>query len=123
MIRLANRGEATPRGVSGDLYIRVHVEPHSIFRRDGSNLLMDLPINFSDALLGAEYPIETLDGKINLKVPEGVAYGEILRVKNCGVTTRTGKRGDLLVRIMITTPTKLSKKARTLIEELKKEGL
>lgn len=123
MIRLANRGEAASRGVSGDLYVRVHVESHATFRRDGVNLLMDLSVNLSDALLGAEYSINTLDGKLTLKVPEGIGYGEVLRIKSHGVPTRTGKRGDLLVKIIIKIPRQLSKKARALIEGLKAEGL
>lgn len=125
MIRLSQRGEAIPSGVAGDLYVRVHVEPHQTFKRDGHNLTMNLEIKLSDALLGAEYPIKTLDGQITLKIPEGINYGEILRVKNQGVPQghTTSKRGDLLIRIITKTPTKLSKKARNLVEELKGEGV
>lgn len=123
MIRLTSRGEAVPRGVAGDLYVRVHVETHPLFRRDGVNLIMDLPIKISDALLGAEYPIETLDGNLKLKIPEGISHGEILRVKNRGIPARGGRRGDLLVKVVIKTANKLSKKARGLVEELKKEGV
>ncbi len=122
MIRLAGRGEAAAGGVPGDLYIKVHVEPHKSLRRQGSDLLMDLPIKLSDALLGAEHKIETLDGPLTLVVPEGVKYGELLRVRGKGVP-KGSKRGDLLVRVTFTTPAKLSKSARKLIEELKREGL
>ena len=123
MIRMSNKGEAVTRGVSGDLYVRVHVEIHPVFRRDGLNLTMDLSVRLTDALLGTESEIETLDGKLKVKIPEGITYGEILRVKNRGIPDRNNKRGDLLIRVLVKTSNKLSKKAKTLIEELKKEGI
>lgn len=123
MIRMSNKGEAVTRGVSGDLYVRVHVEPHAIFRRDGLNLTMDLPVRLTDALLGSEYEIETLEGKLKVKIPEGITYGEILRVKGRGVPARNNKRGDLLIKVLVKTSAKLSKKAKSLVEELKKEGI
>jgi molecular chaperone DnaJ len=123
MIRLSGKGEAVSGGVSGDLYIRVHVESHPTFKRDGTNLLMDLNIKLSDALLGAEYKIETLDGVVLLKIPAGISYGEILRLRDKGVQIKSGKRGDLLVRVIIKTPEKLSRRAQKLIEDLKKEGI
>lgn len=123
MIRMSNKGEAVSNGVSGDLYIRVHVEEHATFRRDGENLTMDLPILFSESLLGAEREVVAIDGKIKVKIPEGINYGEILRVRGRGVPTRGNKRGDLLIRITFKTAGKLSKKARSLVEELKKEGI
>lgn len=123
MIRLTGRGEAVARGVNGDLYVKVHVEPHKSLRREGSDLLMDLPIKLSEALLGVEHKIETLDGELTLVIPEGVKYGELLRVRGKGVPKGGSKRGDLLVRVTFATPTKLSKTARKLIEELKKEGI
>lgn len=123
MIRMANQGEATQSGVAGDLYIRIHVERHTHLRRDGENLIMDLPIKLTTALLGADEQIKTLDGQLTLKIPAGISHGELLRVRGRGVPSRGGKRGDLLVRIVIKTPTKLSRKAKTLIENLKEEGL
>lgn len=123
MIRMPNKGEAVTRGVSGDLYVRVHVEPHRIFRRDGLNLTMDLPVRLTDALLGGEYEIETLDGRLKVKIPEGITYGEILRVRERGVPGRSGRRGDLLIKVFVKTSAKLSKKARALLEDLKKEGI
>jgi len=126
MIRLAGEGEAAVGGQSGapgDLYVRVHVERHKVFRRDGVDLLMDLPIKLTDALLGAEYEVETLDeGKLKVKIPAGITSGELLRARERGVPLRPGRRGDLLIRILIKTPTKLSKRARQLAEELKTEG-
>jgi DnaJ-class molecular chaperone len=84
---------------------------------------MDLNIKLSTALLGGEYDIQTLDGDIKLKVPSGISFGEILRIKGKGVPIERGKRGDLLVKIHIQLPAKLSKSAAKLIEDLKKEGI
>lgn len=125
MIRLAGRGEAVQKGVSGDLYIKVHVTPHKVFRRDGANLLMDLNIKLTDALLGAIYPIKTLDGEIKLTIPTGVTFGEVLRVRGKGIPHgEQGKqRGDLLVHIKVQMPQKISEKAAKIIADLKKEGL
>lgn len=123
MLRMTNQGEAVPGGVNGDLYVRIHVEKHSLFRREGANLHMNLDVKLTDAALGAEYVIDTLDGALNLKIPAGISSGEILRVRNKGVPVKAGKRGDLLIKIVIKTPAKLSRKAKKLFEELKEEGL
>lgn len=122
MIRLSGAGEAVPGGVPGDLYVKVHVEKHPTFRKEGANMLMDLPVKISDALLGAKYILDTLDGDITLKVPSGTAHGDILRVKGKGVPIG-GRRGDLLVRIKLEMPSKLSSKAKKLLEDLRGEGI
>ena len=122
MIRMSGRGEAVARGTTGDLYVKVHVEKHRVFQRDGENLVMDLSVKLSDALLGAEYKVETLDGDLKVKIPEGVAHGEILRVRGRGVPMGGSRRGDLYLKVAIKTPTKLSRKAQKLIEDLRDEG-
>ncbi len=123
MIRLTGRGEAVARGIPGDLYVKVHVERHKVFKRDGENLVMSFSVKLSDALLGAEYKVEALDGVITVKIPEGVSPGEILRVRGRGVPISTGRRGDLYLKVNIKIPPKLSKKSRKLIEDLRAEGL
>lgn len=123
IIRMTGMGEAISKGTSGDLYIKINVAPHPVFKREGSDLVMSLNLKLSDALLGMEYPIETLDGKINVKIPEGVSVNEILRVRGKGVPTAKNKRGDLLIKLNIKMPNKISRKSRELIEELKKEGI
>lgn len=123
VIRLSGAGEAVSHGQSGDLYIKVYVKTHPVFRKSGNNLIMDLNVKLSDALLGSEYTVKTLDGDIRLKIPEGVSFGEILRVKNKGVPYDKNKRGDILVNIKITLPKKLSKDAKKNIEDLRKEGI
>lgn len=123
MIRISGGGEEIVRGTAGDLYIKVHVKRHPIFKKEGYNLVMDLKIKLSDALLGNEYNLRTLDGDIVLKIPENISFGEILRVKGKGIPDDRGKRGDLLVRIMIELPKKLSKEAKKILEQLRKEGI
>ena len=123
MIKLSGIGEAVVNGIAGDLYVKVYVAKHSIFRREGDNLAMDLDIKISEALVGSEREIRTLDGIIKLKIPAGIDSGEILRVKGKGVPRRNGGRGDLMIKISVRTPRKISSTAKKLIEELKKEGL
>ncbi|MFA6158005.1 MAG: molecular chaperone DnaJ [Candidatus Paceibacterota bacterium] len=127
-VRLAGGGEAVTHGQSGDLYIKVHVDEHSIWRKEGHNLVTELDVKLSDALLGAAYPLKTLDGDISLKIPEGIAFGEVLRVKGKGVpingTGPTAKhRGDILVKVNIVMPRRLSKDAKRVVEGLKNEGV
>ena len=123
MIRMTGMGEAISGGQAGDLYIKIHVRPHTVFKKDGQNLTMDLTVKLSDAILGGQYTIDTLDGAINVKIPEHVSFGEILRVRNQGVPDERGKRGDLLIRVKIELPKKLNKETKKLIEELRKEGI
>ncbi len=123
MVRMTGLGEAISKGQSGDLYIKINVAPHPVFKREGHDVVMSLNIKLSEALLGTEYPIQTLDGEIKVKVPEGVSLGEILRVKGYGVPMTKGKRGDLLIKLNIKLPAKISKKSRELIEKLKEEGV
>lgn len=123
MIRLSGKGEAVPHGITGDLYVKIYVEKDPVFHRNNQNIEMDLEIKLTEGLLGGEREIKTLDGNLKLKIPTGISSGEILRVREYGVPSRGGKRGDLLIKIIIKTPTKLSKQAKKLIDELKEEGL
>lgn len=122
MIRLTGLGEAVKGGRTGDLYVKVHVKKHPTFIKQENNLVMELPIKLTDALLGAEVNIETLDGSLTVAIPEGIKFGEVLRVKGKGVPSGS-KRGDLLIKINIKMPHKLSRESRKNIEELKKEGI
>lgn len=142
MLRVTGKGEAVTGGTSGDLYIRIHVRhvssektKDSNMRKEGLNLAMDHTIKLTDSLLGGDTTLETLDGPITIEIPQGITHGEILRVKNKGVPHGAGagnpttsrdsstRRGDLMVHIKINIPSKLSKSARKLIEELKGEGM
>jgi len=123
MIRMPGRGEAAPGASAGDLYVKLHVKADPKFSRDGNNLVTSLPIKLTDALLGGEYIAPSLDGSEKITVPAGVPHGEILRVRGKGVPYARGSRGDLLVRVDIEFPKKLSRGARDLIEKLRTEGL
>jgi len=130
MIRLTGQGEILEGGLPGDLYVKIHVRKHPFLRKEGYNLIMDLEVKLSEALLGAEKVINTLDGEITLKVPVSTKHGTILRVKSKGVPytpmqvgTKSSVRGDLYVRISVQIPEKLSKEARKAVEGLKKLGL
>ncbi len=123
MIRLTGGGEAVSGGTSGDLYIKVHIKPHRHFTKEGTNLVTDINIKLSDALLGSNYNLETLDGPITLTIPAGITFGEILRVKGKGVPVDKNQRGDLLAKIQIEIPRKLSKDGKKLVEELRREGV
>lgn len=123
VIKLSGKGEAKSGGVPGDLYIRVHVGPHKIFKRQGNNLIMELGIPLSDALLGDERKVETLDGPLKVKIPQGVNYGDILRIKGRGMASQGDGRGDLLIKVLVKIPKNLSRKSKKLIGELKKEGI
>jgi molecular chaperone DnaJ len=122
-LRMDEMGETIEGGVPGNLYIVIHVRPDPNIKRVGRDLIMDLNVKLTDALLGAKYTLKTLDGDIELKVPEGVSYGEILRIRGKGVPKSNGSRGDLLIKINIVTPNRLSRNSKKLIEELKKEGI
>jgi DnaJ-class molecular chaperone len=129
-LRVAGRGEEGAGG-KGDLIVRIWVKEHPIFRKEAFNLIMDLPVKLTLALTGGEIEIETLEGKLEVKIPAGTSHGEILRVKGKGVPYETtggifgtgGKRGDILLVTHVEMPRKLSKKAKDLVEQLKGEGM
>lgn len=127
MVRLSGAGEAIAGGSSGDLYLRVHVKKHPLFKKEGSTLVTTIEIKLSDALLGGTYLLQTLDGEVSLKIPEGIRHGEVLRIKGKGVPTtsrgRDGHRGDIFVTITIAIPKKLSKDARKTLEGLRDSGV
>ena len=123
MIRMSGAGEAVSHGVSGDLYAKIHVKPHSQFKREDNNLVMDLNIKLTDAILGAKYEITALDGKIiKLKIPAGVSVGETLRIRDKGVPVN-GRTGDLMIKLHIKIPLKMSKKTKKIVEQLRDEGV
>lgn len=123
MIRMPGRGEVAPGGTAGDLYVKLHVKADTTFSREGNNLLMSLPVKLTDALLGSQYHVRTFDGDTSIDIPAGVTHGDVVRVRGKGVPYGRGTRGDLLVRIDIQFPKKLSKSARDLVEKLRSEGL
>lgn len=118
-IRLSGEGEAGPAGgMAGDLYVQMSVKPHDIFERDGANLYCEVPINFTDAVLGGELEVPTLDGRVKLKVPPETQTGKLFRLRGKGVTpVRGSSKGDLLCRVVVETPVNLSGKQKELLRE------
>ena len=118
-IRLQGEGEAGPAGgVAGDLYVEVHVREHAIFQRDGNDLYCDVPIRFSQAALGAELIVPTLQGEALVKVPAETQTGKVFRLRGKGVkSVRSNSTGDLLCRVTVETPVKLTARQRELMQE------
>lgn len=120
-IRVRGRGNVGRSG-RGDLIIICRVEPHPVFRRDGADLLFDLPVSFPQAALGAVVDAPTPDGAARLKVPPGTSSGTRLRLRGRGMPdARTGAAGDLYAVVKILTPARLSPEATRLIERLAEE--
>jgi len=120
-LRLTGQGEPAPRGgVAGHLYVVLHVQPHRFFKRQGNDLLLEMPINVAQATLGDEFSIPTLDAKeIPLKIPAGTQSGRIVRIRGEGVPfLREHGRGDLQVHIKVRTPTELTDEQKKLFRQL-----
>jgi molecular chaperone DnaJ len=105
-------------GPQGDLYVVIHVSPHEYFERQGTDLYCAVPVSFTQASLGAEIQVSTLDGKIiKVKVPPGTQNGKMLRIRDEGVPSGN-RRGNLYIKLMVVVPVKLSRRGRELMEEL-----
>ncbi len=125
-LRLSGKGQPSPMGgPPGDLYVKLREAEHPVFKREGSDLYVDRRIKVTEAALGTKVTVPTLDGKtMSLKVPPGTQSHTKMRLKGYGLPIANGKtRGDQYVRIIVETPTNLSKKQKVLVEELVKEGL
>ena len=121
-IRVAGEGEAGIRGAApGDIYLFVHMKRHPLFERDGTTLIAEAPISFSTAALGGTITLPGIDGaKIDLKIPAGIQSGETLRHRGAGMSVLNSRsRGDLMARILVETPTRLSKEQRAIIEQFR----
>ena len=118
-LRSSGNGESGLRGgPSGDLYVVLHVREHSIFEREGDNIICDVPINFVTATLGGEVEVPTLQGKANIKIPAGTQSSTTFRLRGRGVKSIKGHgTGDLLIRVKVEVPTKLNQKQKAKLEE------
>ena len=123
MLRMSGQGQPGEKGgPRGDLLVQIRVQPHSIFERDGNTVWMELPISFTQAALGDEIEVPTLDGKVKYKIPEGTQTGTIFRLKGKGIPyMRHGGRGDQKVRVKVEVPRKLTEKQKELLREYAKE--
>ncbi len=119
-LRFSGEGEAGPRGgPPGDLYVVLHVEEHPFFDRKDADLYCTIPVSFSQAALGTEIKVPTLDGEERLKIPEGTQTGSIFRLKGRGMAQLNGGgRGDLFVHVRVVTPAKLTREQKRLLEQL-----
>jgi molecular chaperone DnaJ len=118
-IRLRGKGRhGDPGAPAGDLILTVSVDKHPVFGRDGDNLTVDLPVTFAEAALGATVAVPTLDGKsVKVKVAPGTPSGRVLRLKGRGVT-RGSKTGDLLAKVQVIVPQRLTDEAREAVEKM-----
>lgn len=119
-IKVAGKGGPASNGGSpGDLYVRVHVEDHPVFGRGkNGDILLILPLTFTEAALGAKVEVPTIDGSVTVKVPAGSNSGKVLRVKGRGAPRQRGGTGDLLVKLNVEVPQKLSKSHKDLLRRL-----
>lgn len=126
-IRLKERGEAVGDGVRGDLYVNIRVKAHKKFTREGDLILSEEHISMVDAALGTEIDVETVDGKVRMKVPAGTQSGTDFKLSNHGVPhLRSERRGAHIVQIVVDIPTKLTKKQKELLAQFdgaKKRGI
>ncbi|TSC73258.1 MAG: molecular chaperone DnaJ [Parcubacteria group bacterium Gr01-1014_70] len=123
MIKLVGKGEAISGGLAGDLYVKIHVLADKKFNRVGHDITTTLEISVTESLLGIEKKLDTLEGALRILVPAGTASNSILRIRGKGVPRPRGGRGDLLITVLVKPARKLSKHAKELLEELKKEGV
>jgi len=124
-LRVAGKGEqGAGGGPAGNLFVRVNVQKHPLFRREGDDIVIDHEITFSEAALGTSIEVPTLNGIKKVKVPAGTSGNTRLRLKGEGIPHLKGKgKGDAYVRIVIKVPKKLTAKQKELVEGLSKEGL
>ncbi|EQC46886.1 molecular chaperone DnaJ [Bacteriovorax sp. Seq25_V] len=119
-LKLSNEGDAGAQGgPDGDLYIVIEIERHPIFERDGFDVYYTVPVSFSQAALGAEVQVPTLDGKVMVEVPAGTQSGKKMRLRGKGIQKLGGYgNGDAILTIHVETPTKLSSEQKELFEQL-----
>ncbi len=123
MMKVAGFGEPMEGGQSGDLLLKIYVESHKSLRKEGIHIVTDLSVKLTDAILGATYDVEGVEGPIKIKIPKGIQTGKILRIRGAGVQAGRFQHGDLLVVITVEIPESLSREQKRIIEDLQKSGL
>ena len=118
-ISLKGEGESGLRGgLAGDLYVIIHIKPHEIFKREGYDVVCDVPISFTQAALGGEIDIPTIDGIIKYTIPEGTQTATVFKLKGKGIKRlRSNSRGDQYVRVNVEVPTRLTQKQKDLLRQ------
>ncbi len=124
-LKVSGAGEASMLGgPAGDLYVRIRIKPHRDFKRKGFDVVSRVYITFSQAILGDKLEVETVEGKVKLKIPAGIEAGDFLRIKGKGIKKFGGfGQGNHLVEIKIKTPKKVSRSQKKIVQKLQKEGL
>jgi curved DNA-binding protein len=120
-VRLAGQGEpGTGGGPAGDLFLKIAVQPHEAFRREGNDLWLDLDVDLYTAVLGGEVSVETLNGQVMLKIPSGTSSGKVLRLRGKGMPDPKHPRrhGDLYAVVQVQVPSRLTRRERELFEQL-----
>lgn len=121
-ISIPGQGDAGPNGgAAGDLYVYINVKPHQFFERDGNDVYCLIPVSFTQAVLGSDIYVNTLDNKkVKLKIPAGTQNGKVLRLRSEGIPFlhNQNRRGDLYIKIRVDIPNKLNSKAKGLLKEL-----
>jgi molecular chaperone DnaJ len=124
-VRIRSEGEPPPpeispsgEGIRGDLHVVVRVQEHDVFKREGNHLVLEMPVPFTQAALGAEVEVPTLDGRQKVNIPRGTQHGDLFRVPNAGLPDlRNGKRGELVMVVKIEVPRRLSKEQERVLRE------
>lgn len=112
-------GQSSTGGANGDLYVEIVLKPHRIFKRDGTEVFCDIPIGYTQAVLGAEIEVSTLHGQATLKVSPGTASGKVFRLKGKGIVDmHSGRNGDQHVRVLVNVPNVINEEHRQLLEKL-----
>lgn len=118
-LKLAGEGDAPAAGLAGDLYVIINLQPHPLFKREEADVILDLPVKYTDAILGKEIEIATLSGKSQIKIPAGTSTGQVLRLKNKGFPKlNSSGYGDMLVKVIVDVPQSVSQKQKQMIEDL-----
>lgn len=123
-LKLSGEGDSSPGdSAPGDLYVIINIQDHALFKRQENDVLLDLPISYTDAILGTNVEVPTLTGKAMIRIPPGTHSGQNFRLKGKGFSKIGGfGSGDMLVRILVDTPHSLSPRQKELMEELAKSG-
>lgn len=127
-VRIPGEGEPPPpeaspdgSGIRGDLHVVVKVEPHKVFQREGDHIVLEMPISFTQASLGAQIEVPTIDKPHTITIPRGAQHGAMLRITGAGLPNlRSGRRGDMVVVLSIEIPRKLTTRQEELLREFAK---
>ncbi|MFC4271239.1 DnaJ domain-containing protein [Sneathiella chungangensis] len=123
-IRLKGKGSTGfNNGPNGDAYVKIEISPHRLYRREGRDILIDLPISLDEAVLGAKISVPTIHGKVNMAIPAGASSGQTLRLKGKGIAAgKSGTDGDQLVRIKVVLPKKIDPELKEFMEKWRSEN-